>query len=70
MDLNGIKPNYAELGRKYGLDYRTVKKYHEGYPGEPKKEINQVSLISIRSDYTKVKNLKKYPYKCIWIPCR
>ena len=36
MDLTGIKPNYAELGRKYGMDYRTVKKYHEGYEGKPK----------------------------------
>lgn len=36
MDLNDIKPNYAELGRKYGLDYRTVKKYHQGYQGKPK----------------------------------
>lgn len=36
MDLNGLKPNYAELARKYGLDYRTVKKYHLGYEGKPK----------------------------------
>ena len=26
MDSLGIKPNYAALGRKYGLDWRTVKK--------------------------------------------
>lgn len=36
MDLNGLKPNYAELGRKYNLDYRTVKKYHQGYEGKSK----------------------------------
>ena len=36
MEANGIKPNYAELGRKYNLDYRTVKKYHQGYKGKPK----------------------------------
>ncbi len=32
-ELN-IKPNYAELARKYECDYRTVKKYNEGYEGK------------------------------------
>lgn len=36
MDSLGIKPNYAALGRKYGMDPRTVKKYHNGYEGRPK----------------------------------
>lgn len=36
MDSMGIKPNYAALGRKYGMDWRTVKKYHNGYEGRPK----------------------------------
>ena len=31
MDSLNIKPNYAALGRQYGMDWRTVKKYHEGY---------------------------------------
>lgn len=35
MDILGIKPNYAALGRKYGMDPRTVKKYHNGYEGRP-----------------------------------
>ena len=35
MDSLDIKPNYAALGRKYGLDWRTVKKYHNGYEGRP-----------------------------------
>lgn len=30
-----IKPNFAFLARKYGLDYRTIKKYYEGYNGKP-----------------------------------
>lgn len=33
MDTLGIKPNYAALGRKYGMDPRTVKKYQNGYEG-------------------------------------
>ena len=32
----GIKVNYAELARKYNCDYRTVKKYNEGYDGKAK----------------------------------
>ena len=34
-ELN-IKPNYAELGRKYKCDPRTVKKYNECYEGKSK----------------------------------
>lgn len=36
MDASDIKPNYAALARKYDMDYRTVKKYHEGYEGKSK----------------------------------
>lgn len=35
MDNLEIKPNYAALGRKYGMDWRTAKKYCEGYEGKP-----------------------------------
>lgn len=31
-----LKPNYAELARKYHCDWRTVKKYDLGYLGKPK----------------------------------
>ena len=36
MSELGIKPNYAELGRRYDKDPRTVKKYNEGYEGKAK----------------------------------
>ena len=36
LDKLGIKPNFADLARKYKMDYRTVKKYYEGYKGKPK----------------------------------
>ena len=34
--LSNIKPNFAELAREYNLDWRTVKKYYDGYEGKPK----------------------------------
>ncbi len=34
--MSGTKPNFADLGRRYGLDWRTVKKYYGGYEGKPK----------------------------------
>lgn len=36
--LNGldIKPNYAELARQHKCDWRTIKKYHNGYEGKLK----------------------------------
>ena len=39
MVLKGVnvKPNFAALGRKYCIDWRTVKKYYEGYDGKTKK---------------------------------
>lgn len=36
MDSLDIKPNYAALGRKYDMGWRTVKKNHNGYKGKPK----------------------------------
>ena len=33
--LTDIKPNFAALGREYGLDPRTVKRYYDGYEGKP-----------------------------------
>lgn len=35
MNSLSIKPNYTALGKKYGMDPRTVKKYYNGYEGRP-----------------------------------
>ena len=35
LKLSDLKPNFSELGRMYGIDRRTVKKYYDGYEGKP-----------------------------------
>ena len=32
---NEIKPNFAELARQSGMDYRTIERYYNGYEGKP-----------------------------------
>lgn len=49
MDFTKSKPNYADLGRKYDVDYRTVKKYHEGYKESLETEKSQAGLTRTRS---------------------
>lgn len=78
MDSLEIKPNYAALGRMYGMDWRTVKKYHEGYEGKPstrqkrsklddyKQEIADkltIRRITVRGVYEFM--VKKYGYERI-----
>ena len=33
--MSGTKPNFADLARRYDVDWRTVKKYYDGYDGKP-----------------------------------
>ena len=47
--LSAIKPNFAELARQYNLDWRTVKKYYDGYEGKPKHR-NKPSRLDIHHD--------------------
>lgn len=49
MDFTKSKPNYADLARKYGVDYGTVKKYHEGYEGSLETGQSQAGLTRTRS---------------------
>ena len=35
MKTMNIKPNFASLAREYNLDYRTIKRYYDGYDGKP-----------------------------------
>lgn len=59
MDNMGIKPNYAALGRKYGMDWRTVKKYHNGYEGRPKNRNKGSKLDAYRNEIVDKLQIKR-----------
>ena len=67
MDNLGIKPNYAALGRKYGMDWRTVKKYHNGYEGRPITRNKKSKLDKYKAEIT---DKLKLNYSHIWINSR
>jgi len=50
MKVNEIKPNYSKLGRLYGLDRRTIKKYDDGYEGKPINRNKESKLDKYRED--------------------
>ena len=69
--MMGMKPNFSELSRIYGLDRRTIKKYWEGYEGKPKtrnksskldKYLEKIKMIlsfkgvTIRAAYERLKD--------------
>lgn len=62
MNNLGIKPNYAALGREYHMDWRTVKKYDEGYRGKPKTR-NKTSKL----DYHKTEIADKLKIKRVTV---
>lgn len=53
----GIKPNYAELARKYNCDYRTIKKYNEGYEGKAKMRERYSHLMKYEEEIKEKLNL-------------
>ena len=66
MDSMGIKPNYAALGRKYGMDYRTVKKYHNGYEGKPKTRNKGSRLDEYRTEITDKLEIKRLTVRGVY----
>ena len=50
MKTEGIKPNYAELARMHKCDYRTVKKYNEGYVRKPISRDKESKLDKYKED--------------------
>lgn len=66
MDNLGIKPNYAALGRKYDMDWRTVKKYQEGYKGKPKNRNKSSKLDSFRNEITDKLKIKRVTVRGVY----
>lgn len=66
MNTLGIKPNYAALGRKYGMDYRTVKKYHEGYSGKPKTRNKSSKLDQFEAEIADKLKIKRVTVRGIY----
>lgn len=57
-----MKPNFAYLSRKYDLDYRTIKKYYDGYNG---KSTTRVKISQLDKYYEIIR--EKLTYKGIKI---
>ncbi len=51
MDNLGIKSNYAALGRKYGMDWRTVKNIMKAMRASPLPETKAVNLMTTNRKY-------------------
>ena len=58
MKTMEIKPNFSVLAREYNLDYRTVKRYYEGYDGKPSHHNKKSKLIELDSIIEEKMNLK------------
>lgn len=66
MDSLNIKPNYAALGREYGMDWRTVKKYHEGYRGKPKSRDKPSKLDVYKEEIADKLKIKRITVKATY----
>ncbi len=66
MDSMNLKPNYAALGRKYRMDYRTVKKYHNGYEGRPKTRNKGSKLDYFRAEIADKLRIKRLTVKGVY----
>lgn len=66
MDSLGIKPNYAALGRKYELDWRTVKKYHNGYQGKPATRNKGSKLDSYKTEIADKLTIKRITVRGVY----
>ncbi len=66
MDSIGIKPNYAALGRKYDLDWRTVKKYHNGYKGKPSSRKKGSKLDPFKDEIREKLSIKRVTVKGVY----
>ena len=66
MDSLDIKPNYSALARKYDMDWRTIKKYHEGYNGKPETRNKSSRLDYYRSEITDKLKIKRVSIRGVY----
>ena len=58
MKTMEIKPNFSALAKEYNMDYRTVKRYYEGYDGKPAHHNKKSKLVELDSIIEEKMNLK------------
>lgn len=58
MKTMEIKPNFSYLAKEYNLDYRTIKRYYEGYDGKPAHHNKKSKLIMLDDIIEEKLNLK------------
>ena len=58
MKTMEIKPNFSALAKEYNMDYRTVKRYYEGYEGKPAHHNKKSKLVEFDSIIEEKMNLK------------
>ena len=58
MKTMEIKPNFSALAKEYNMDYRTVKRYYEGYDGKPEHHNKKSKLVELDSIIEEKMNLK------------
>ena len=66
LDKLEIKPNFADLARKCKMDYRTVKKYYEGYEGKPKNRKTKSKLDPYASIIEEKLSISRISHKGIY----
>ena len=66
MDSLETKPNYAALGRKYGMDWRTVKKYHNGYEGRSPTRKKGSKLDQYKTEISEKLTIKRITVRGIY----
>lgn len=52
MKNEEIEPNFSEIGRRFGCDYRTAKKYYEYSLGYKPEQINKIILTHKHNDHS------------------
>ena len=66
MDNMVIKPNYAHLAEEYGMDWRTVKKYHLGYKGKPTTRIKKSKLDPYQAEIIDKLKIRRITMKGVY----